>query len=138
MGGGDAASATCAAQVKGTSHGVPANVAYPTDSGLLASAVRRIAATGRRIQAAGGANRTRVRDQSRAAGKRAHDLNAKLRTRNAAAKDEAMAVVRRTNLELARLVQTAATDADRLLAHAKRALRAAREKAAEVPTRAVS
>ena len=32
---------------------VPANVAYPTDSGLLAKAVRRIAATGKRIQAAG-------------------------------------------------------------------------------------
>ena len=32
---------------------VPASVAYPTDSGLLAKAIRRIAATGRRIQAAG-------------------------------------------------------------------------------------
>jgi IS5 family transposase len=30
-------------------------VPYPTDSGLLANAARRIAATGRRIQAAGGA-----------------------------------------------------------------------------------
>ena len=37
---------------------VPADVAYPTDSGLLAKAVRRIAAAGRRIQAAGGATRT--------------------------------------------------------------------------------
>ena len=33
---------------------VPANVAHPTDSGLLAKAIRRIATTGRRIQAAGG------------------------------------------------------------------------------------
>ena len=33
---------------------VPANVAYPTDSGLLAKAANRIAATGRRIRAAGG------------------------------------------------------------------------------------
>src|SRR5829696_478635 len=41
---------------------VPADVAYPTDSGLLAKAVRRIAVTGRRIQAAGGATRTRLRD----------------------------------------------------------------------------
>src|SRR3954447_11956261 len=55
---------------------VPANVAYPNDSGLLAKAVRRIAVTGRRVQAAGGATRTRVRDRSRAAGRRAHDLNA--------------------------------------------------------------
>jgi transposase, IS5 family len=43
---------------------VPANIAYPTDSGLLAKAVRRIAATGRRIQAAGGATRTRLRGRS--------------------------------------------------------------------------
>src|SRR5664279_4982983 len=57
---------------------VPANVAYPTDSGLLARAVRRIAATGRRIQAAGGATRTRLRDRSRSAGTRAHGIAAKL------------------------------------------------------------
>src|SRR5690349_1012915 len=48
---------------------IPANVSYPTDSGLLAKAIRRIAATGRRIQAAGGATRTRLRDRSRSAGK---------------------------------------------------------------------
>ena len=111
---------------------VPANVAYPTDSGLLAKAVNRIAATGRRIQAAGGAVRTKLRDRSRAAGRRAHDLNAKLRTRNAAAKEEALAVVRRKNLELANLAETAATEAERLLANAKRALRIARKKAADL------
>jgi IS5 family transposase len=111
---------------------VPANVAYPTDSGLLAKAVRRIAATGRRIQAAGGAVRTKVRDRSRAAGRRAHDLNAKLRTRNAAAREEALEVVRRKNAELAELAETAAAEADRLLANAKRALRAARTKAADL------
>ena len=47
---------------------VAADVAYPTDSGLLATAVRRIGAAGRRIQAAGGAVRTRLRDRSRSAG----------------------------------------------------------------------
>ena len=86
---------------------VPANVAYPTDSGLLARAINRIAQTGRRIHAAGGAVRTKLRDRSRAAGRRAHDLNAKLRTRNAAAKDEALAVVKRKNGELADLADTA-------------------------------
>jgi transposase, IS5 family len=63
---------------------VCADVAYPTDSGLLARAIRRIAATGRRIQAAGGATRTRLRDRSRSAGKRAHAIAAKLRLRTAA------------------------------------------------------
>lgn len=56
---------------------VVANVSYPTDSGLLAKAVRRITATGRRIQAAGGAIRSRIRDRSRSAGKRAPAIAAK-------------------------------------------------------------
>ena len=107
-----------------------ANVAYPTDSGLLAKAFNRIAVTGRRIRAAGGAVRTTLRDRSRAAGRRAHDLNAKLRTRNAAAKEEALAVVRRKNTELADLAETAANEAERLLANAKRAVRKARADAA--------
>ncbi len=76
---------------------VPADVAYPTDSGLLAKAIRRIAVTGRRIQAAGGATRTSVRDRSQAAGKRAHGIAAKLRMRSAQGKDEAHAVVKRIN-----------------------------------------
>jgi len=60
---------------------VPANVAYPTDSGLLAKAIRRIGTTGQRIHAAGGGVRTRLRDRSRAAGGRAHGIAAKLRSR---------------------------------------------------------
>src|SRR3954467_3705380 len=56
---------------------VPSNVAYPTDSGLLAKAITRIAATTRRIQAAGGAVRTQVRNRSRAAGRRAHQIGFK-------------------------------------------------------------
>ncbi len=110
---------------------VPSNVAYPTDSGLLAKAIRRIAATERRIQAAGGATRTRVRDRSRSAGKRAHAIGAKLRMRSAAGKDEARAAVRRVTGELADLAETAARDAERVLVNAKRALRRARAKAKE-------
>jgi IS5 family transposase len=111
---------------------VPANVAYPTDSGLLARAVKRIATTARRIQAAGGAARTVLRDRSRTAGRKAHELNAKLRTRNAAARDEALAVVRRKNLELAKLAETAAREAQQLLSNAKRAVHRARKKAADL------
>jgi IS5 family transposase len=108
---------------------VPSNVSYPTDSGLLAKAIRRIAATGKRIQAAGRATRTTVRDRSRAAGKRAHSIGFKLRSRSAAGRDEALAAVRRTTGELADLAETAATDAERLLTNAKHALRRARTKA---------
>jgi IS5 family transposase len=109
---------------------VPANVAYPTDSGLLARAVRRIAAAGRRIQAAGGAARTRVRDRSRAAGRRAHAIGSRLRSRAAQAGDDKRAVVGRMTGELARLAGQAAADARRLLANARRALRRAEAKAA--------
>ena len=59
---------------------VPANVCYPTESGLLAKAIRRIGAAGQRIHNAGGAVRTRLRDRSRAVGKRAHAIAAKLRS----------------------------------------------------------
>lgn len=109
---------------------VPANVSYPTDSGLLARAIRQIAATGRRVQAAGGATRTRVRDRSRAAGRRAHAIAAKLRSRAAQARDQKLAVVARMTGELAGLAGRAAKDAGRLLASARRALRQAAAKAA--------
>jgi transposase, IS5 family len=109
---------------------VPANVSYPTDSGLLARAIRRIAATGRRIQAAGGATRTRVRDRSRAAGRRAHAIAAKLRSRAAQATDGKQAAVLRMTGELAGLAGRAAAEAQPLLANARRALRRAGAKAA--------
>jgi IS5 family transposase len=109
---------------------VPANVCYPTDSGLLAKAVRRIAATGRRIQAAGGAARTRTRDRSRGAGSRAHAIARKLRSRAAQARDDKQAAVARGTGQLAELAEQAAADARRLLASARRALRRAEAKAA--------
>jgi IS5 family transposase len=114
---------------------VPSNVSYPTDSGLLAKAIRRIAATQKRIQVAGGATRTKVRDRSRSAGKRAHAIGFKLRSRSAAGRDEALAAVRRTTGELADLAETAAKDAERLLVNAKRAVSRARAKAAEQKAR---
>ena len=104
---------------------VPADVAYPTDSGLLARAVRRIAAAGRRVQAAGGATRTHVRDRSRAAGARAREIGAKLRLRAVQTRDEAQATVRRVTGELADLAERAAADAEKLLVNARRAVRRA-------------
>ena len=111
---------------------VPADVACPTDSGLLAKAVRRIAAAGRRVQAAGGATRTKVRDRSRSAGRRAREIGAKLRLRAAQTRDEAQAMVRPITGELAGLAERAAVDAEQLLGNARRALRRAQAKAAEL------
>lgn len=113
---------------------LPADVAYPTDSGLLAKAVRRIAAAGRRVQAAGGATRTRARDRSRSAGARARAIGAKLRLRTAAGRDDAQAVVRRITGEMAGLAERAAADAEHLLRNARRALRNARHAAERLKT----
>ena len=111
---------------------VPANVCYPTDSGLLAKAIRRIGTAGQRIHHAGGAVRTRLRDRSRAAGKRAHGIAAKLRSRSQLGRDQVKDGVQRITGELADLAQATVRDAQRLLVNARRALRQARVKAAEL------
>jgi len=117
---------------------VPANVAYPTDSGLLAKAVRRISGTVRRIQAAGGATRTRVRDRGRSAGARAHAIGAKLRSRSAAGRDETQAAVQRVTGELADLACRAAREAEKVLVNARRAVRRAETKAKSLAARGIS
>lgn len=111
-----------------------ANVSYPTDLGLLAKAMRRIAATGKRIQAAGGAVRTRVGDRSRAA-VGAHAVAAKLRSRAELGRDEARAAVLRFTGELAELAQAAAQEAQQLLDNAKQAVLRAKAKAAALAAR---
>lgn len=109
---------------------LPGNVACPAGSGLLARAVRRIAATGRRIQAAGGAARTRVRDRGRAAGKRARAIAVRLSSRAAQSRDDRQAAVARATGGLAGLAGRAASEARRLPASARRALRRAEARAA--------
>jgi IS5 family transposase len=103
---------------------VPADVCYPTDSGLLAKAIGRIAAAGRRVQAAGGATRTKVRDRSRSAGARARAIGAKLRLRIAQGRDKAQAVIARITGELAKLAELAVAETECLLLNARRARRA--------------
>jgi IS5 family transposase len=80
---------------------VQADVAYPTDSGLLAKAIGRIARTTGRVKAAGGATRTRSQDRRRAAGRRPRSIASKLRLRGAQQRDETQATVRRITGELA-------------------------------------
>ena len=101
---------------------VEAAVAYPTDSGLLAKAVGSIAKTVTRIQAAGGATRTRVRDRSRSAGRRARAIAAKLRLRGAAAREEGHAAVLRITGQLADIAEAAMSDAQAVLRNARRGL----------------
>jgi IS5 family transposase len=87
------------------------------------------------VVAAGGAVRTKVRDRSLAAGRRTHEIAAKLRTRSAAGRGEAQATVRRVTGELAELAATAAAEAQRLLVNAKRALHRAQAQAGELHKR---
>ena len=101
---------------------VEADVAYPTDSGLLAKAVAKIARTVDRIKADGGARRTRSRDRRRAAGRRARSIAGKLKLRGAQQRDEAQATVQRITGELAGLAEAAMRDADAVVRNARRAL----------------
>lgn len=104
---------------------VEANVAYPTDSGLLAKAVRRMSGGIARIKAAGGATRTQARDRRRSAAGRARAIASKLRLRGAQNRDEAQAAVRRITGELAGIATAATRDATAVIRNARRALRAA-------------
>jgi transposase, IS5 family len=101
---------------------VEAAVAYPTDSGLLAKAVGRMARTIERIRAAGGATRTRARDRRRSAGRRARSIASKLRLRGAQQRDQAQATVRRITGELADLTVQAMREARAVLRNGRRAL----------------
>jgi IS5 family transposase len=104
---------------------VEADVAYPTDSGLLAKAVGSMARTIERIKAAGGATRTRARDRRRSAGRRARSIAGKLRLRGEQQRDDAQATVQRITGELAGIAEQAMRDAGAVLRNASRALRTA-------------
>jgi IS5 family transposase len=97
---------------------VAANVAYPTDAGLLARAIGKLQTTIGRIQAAGGATRTRVRDRRRATRRRAHQIARTLRSRS----EQAKQMVLRTTGELADLAAQAIGDATRVARNGRRYL----------------
>src|SRR5690348_7454009 len=101
---------------------VSANVDYPTDSGLLARSVRRMAGLVRRIRAVGVASRTPFRDRTRAAGRRVRSIAAHLQLRGAQARQEAPATVARITAELAGLAGHSAVQARAVLRNARRAL----------------
>jgi IS5 family transposase len=97
---------------------VAANVCYPTDAGLLGRAIGKLATTIGRIQAAGAATHTRVRDRRRSARRRAHQIARTLRGRS----EQAKQAVLRTTGELANLAVLAVGDAARVARNARRHL----------------
>jgi transposase, IS5 family len=98
---------------------VPANVAYPTDSGLLAKGVAKMAKSIKSLRANGLATRTKSRDRTKVMRKRARSIGANLRRRTNEAKDEVKAI----NSDMAVLASKAVNEARRVAANARRALR---------------
>jgi len=95
---------------------VPADIKYPTDSGLLTKGVTRIAGLVDKLQASGIAPRTHFDDPIAAARQGAHRIGSKLRRRTNEAKDEVLAITG----ELADLADTCICQARRVLLNAKR------------------
>jgi len=97
---------------------VEADVAYPTDSGLLAKGVARLGRLVGQVKAAGLARRTGFRDRGRSVRRRAHDVAVWLRRRNDDAKAEVLAITG----ELAGLAEATIVDARAVAVNARRAL----------------
>jgi transposase, IS5 family len=101
---------------------IPANVAYPTDSGLAAKATGKLMRTVRRVQAAGGATGTVVTDRRRAAARRVRQIASKLRSRSKLSREETTQVIGRVTGELADLAGRTAAEAAAVLRNGRRAV----------------
>jgi IS5 family transposase len=95
---------------------VPADIKYPTDSGLLTKGVSQIARLIARIKAASIAPRSAFDDPTPSARQAAHRIGSKLRRRSDDAKAEVLAITG----ELADLAETTVEQAKRVLANATR------------------
>lgn len=95
---------------------VEANIAYPTDSGLLTKAVGRLSRLVERVQATGAASRTTVVDRTVEARAHAHAIGAWLRRRSGEAKAEVL----RITGEIADLADATASEAERVVINARR------------------
>jgi transposase, IS5 family len=98
---------------------VEANVAYPSDSGLLAKGVAKMATIAKKLKSMGFAIRTRITDRTRTVRSRARSINANLKRRN----DDARVEVRRINHELADIADRAVRQAKDVVRNASRKVR---------------
>ena len=113
---------------------VEANVAYPTDSGLLAKGVAKMGVLVATLAALGLATRTRFVDRTRSVRRRAHDIGAWLRRRNEDAKEEVQAL----NLELCDIATKTIVEARRVAVNARRGVRDCEAKATGKALRAIA
>jgi IS5 family transposase len=98
---------------------IEANVAYPSDSSLLAKGVARLARLASRARAQGLATRTPLRDRTRSVYHRAREVVNTLRQRG----DERRDRVRRLNAELVQIARTSINEAQAVIRNARRGLR---------------
>lgn len=98
---------------------VEANVAYPSDSSLLAKGVARLAKLAARARAEGLATRTPLRDRTRSVYRRAREIVNTLRQRG----DERRDRVRRLNAELAQIARASINEAQAVIRNARRRVR---------------
>ena len=97
---------------------IEANVAYPSDSSLLAKGVAKIVRVARKVHAQGLATRTTVTDRTRSVRSRARSIGANLRRRT----DEKLAEVHRINRELVRIARRSVREAETVVRHARRGI----------------
>jgi len=110
------------ARVRADTTVIGANVAYPTDCGLLAKAVGKLVRAARRVRAAGGAAGTVMTDRRRAAGRRVRRVAISLRSRGKLASAGRSALISRVTGELAGLAETTAAQAAAVLRNGRRAV----------------
>jgi transposase, IS5 family len=109
-------------QIRADTTVIPANVAYPTDSGLLAKAAGKLVRAARRVP--GGGRGPGHRDDRPAAGGGAavREIASKLRSRSKLGREETTQAIRRVTAELADLAEKAAAQAGGVLRNGRRAV----------------
>jgi transposase, IS5 family len=113
---------------------IAANVAYPSDSSLLAKGVAKMAKGATKLRAMGLATRTKLADKTRSVRARARSINANLRRRT----DDKIAEVKRINGDLAGIAERVAGQADAVVRNARRKLRALGDQASRRARAAVA
>jgi IS5 family transposase len=98
---------------------IEADIKHPTDAGLASQGVRALAREGRKLAKLVGEKRARVRDRSRAMGRKLRAIARTIRRRSGEAKAEVLTLTKDTG----ELLERSVTDARRLAAAARRRAR---------------
>ena len=98
---------------------IEADIKYPTDAGLAAHGVKALAREGRKLAAKVSETKARVRDRSRAMGRRLREIGRTIRRRSGEAKAQVMTLTEQTG----QLLEQSVREARRLAATARRKAR---------------